>query len=439
MTRIIQTISFSMTVGFCWLMAAPVAAQGTPDKAAAEVPAPPPAASKVSITPYGFIIGNASFNTGSVNSNEAPTLAVRGSTNVKGDKDGLFSDGSFIITPRQTRLGAKMAVAMSDDLKADGKVEVDFWGLHGSSGPGAITQPTIRLRLAYFTFGTKSMKLLVGQNWSVLNNPFPTSLGHIVIPAFTAGGNLWNRLPQITGIYTSEGGLQAKLSLIRPHSGKTAGGGSITQADQTDPGALAAAPMVQGRVQYKTDLVTVGVAGHFGQEKYAITDKDGNFVDPTDGKFLDTKAQSFAGAADVRLTAGNLMIYVEAFVGANLKTLFSLASVRAVPFNDAADSPIADTIETVEPIKSKGGWVQVSYKLTDHFKINAAGGVERIDDDDRDAVGVVENNMVFANIIYSPYKNLDFGLEGSQNITIYTSQPSKAKNINVNLALRMKF
>ncbi|MEE8408768.1 MAG: hypothetical protein V3T05_04105 [Myxococcota bacterium] len=423
MTRITHAVSITTTVGFCWLMAASAAAQGTPDKA----PAPPTAESKVTITPYGFIIGNLAYNTGSVNDQVAPSIAKSGSK--KGDED-LFTDGSVIVTPRQTRLGVKVSTAMNETVSVNGKVEVDFWGLHGSKGPGAITQTTIRLRLAYFTIGTKQMQLLVGQNWVVLNRPWPISMAHIVIPAFTAGGNLWNRLPQITGIYNHDSGFQLKVSLVHPHDSLQSGSGAITQAIQTSPGTLSQTPFFQGRAQFKTKFITAGVSGHIGQEKFAITDPNNG-----DAVVGDEKVPTQAVSADLQLSYEGFAVYVQGFIGANTKPLFGLSSVRKITLDDGTMS--------TEEVKSAGGWVELSYKAGD-IKFYAGAGAEKIDDDDagtENPASTIENNMFYVTIMYAPHKNFDVGLEYSRNNTYYRGGGTANDGLNdhINLALRMKF
>ena len=121
--------------------------------------------SEVTLTPYAQIIVNAGMNTGTAApSQEAPVGAPAGS-NVG---DGLPTDGSFVLTSRQSRVGLKGQYVLENDLDATATVEIDFWGLHEDGGPTGITQPGPRLRLGYADIGGKSWRVFAGQTWSVV-------------------------------------------------------------------------------------------------------------------------------------------------------------------------------------------------------------------------------------------------------------------------------
>jgi len=76
----------------------------TPVPAEVPPPAPKPAspAPTLQVKPFGFVILNAIYNSGTVNSLESPTLVSAGST--RPEPRNLASDGAFIMTPRQSRL-----------------------------------------------------------------------------------------------------------------------------------------------------------------------------------------------------------------------------------------------------------------------------------------------------------------------------------------------
>src|SRR5205809_37353 len=80
------------------------------------------------------------------------------------------------------------------------------------------------------------------------------------IPALSAAGNLWNRLPQIRGEY-KDSGFGVKFGLLRPFSADETGRltGTTGQANQTDQpgsGELGRVPMIQALAE-----VTPKIAG----------------------------------------------------------------------------------------------------------------------------------------------------------------------------------
>lgn len=367
--------------------------------------------------PYGFVVLNSAYNTGTVNSLDAPTIARSGS----GD---LANDGAFILTPRQTRFGLKVSSHLNKDIKSLALIEVDFWGLHGRGGPAAVTQPTIRLRQAYGKLTAKNWELLFGQDWAIINNPFPTSLAHMVIPAFAGGGNLWNRLPQLTATYKSDVGIKAMVSVLRPHSSDDSG--AITQLEFPDPGASSQAPFFQGRLQYQGGPITTGVGVHAGREKYELVDATG----ASDGH--DT-VSSLAVAGDIKFSSDRVNFYVEAFIGKNLNSLFATAGILRTPVVDTGGATLGSS--KVEAVNTLGGWAQVSVKITKDTKVNLSAGMEA---PDKDMSAVERNVQTVSNVIYSITKSMDVGIEYSLNMTKYVAT-ANGTNHHFNAAARLKF
>ncbi|HPC45469.1 MAG TPA: hypothetical protein PLJ50_10030, partial [Candidatus Latescibacteria bacterium] len=71
--------------------------------------------------PYGFILGMGAYNHGNAYPSDLAFIA----------QSSASLPGSFLITGRHTRLG--MRVQPDSTVPATGVVEVDFWGLRGST------------------------------------------------------------------------------------------------------------------------------------------------------------------------------------------------------------------------------------------------------------------------------------------------------------------
>jgi hypothetical protein len=378
--------------------------------------------------PYGFVLFNATYNTGTVNTLEAPSSVTAGSTrSTTRLPDGLPTDGAFTMTARQSRAGLTIERALAEGVKGMGQVEVDFYGVRLRPGGGSATQPGLRLRHAYLSIAGDTFELLAGQTWSVVSSTVPSSLAHVVIPAFTGGGTLWQRYPQLTLTYKPIAEAKLKVSLTRPHSADDTG--DITTGEPAEPGTLSQMPFVQGRLEGVLGPATIGVAGHYGTERFRKTDGAG-----APSKEL-TDVQTWVGLVDVKLTVDAVGIYVAAWQGANMNTMFATAGVKVVPWQDAS-GPIANTVSDVLEVPSRGGWFQISAKLIGDLSMAVAAGIEQVDEDR--ATSIKENMGVMVNAVYSVYKGVDVGLEYERLSTIYkAATPHRGDDDFVALSLRM--
>lgn len=409
--------------------------------AAAEEAPPAPAFPKLELSAYGFVIANTAYNTGTATILDAPTTAASGSLH---KNDPLPSDGSFMLTARQTRVGLKAKIAHSEALSSEGVIEADFWGLRELGTARASVQSAPRLRLAYFTLGTKSVQLIAGQDWTFFMGgpnpagvPAPTSLAHLVIVGFTSAGLPWNRLPQVAVRYKHDSGFHLRVAALRPVSGdEPTGAPSPIEAGTFaagEPGALSGMPALEARIGYSSDSVWGGVGAHFGQERFQLTDVAGAATG-------DEVVPSYAAAADLGVKLAGFSAYVSAFMGQNLNGLFSIAGVRKDAVAGAAAG--VATVESVDPVDTRGGYFLLGYDVIPKLlQVNAGAGVEQADDDDLGTSQqlIKENTAILANVIYSPLKHFDMGLEYYRNVTIYNAGGRKGVNDHVNLGLRLKF
>ncbi len=405
-----------------------------PSVASAQGPAPEP---EISVTPYAQIIVNAGMNTGTAQpSQEAPVGAPAGS----GVGDGLPSDGSFLITGRQSRVGLDGKYEIDAILDATAKIEVDFWGLHEDGGPTGITQPSLRLRLGYADIGSRWWRVFGGQTWSVVTPRLPQSISHSAIVLHTGSGVLWQRLPQlgvqlIHRLDDSENPnkLDFKLAAVRSVSAEP-GAGAITRADNPDPGSASQLPGVEARFGYDTGLLSLGAGGRYARERFLTTDAAGTAGDVT--------VSSWLASADFKLTTDWFWLGGQAWTGENLNSMFSRQGVRLVRGSTDPTDPNFAQIRDVEALPALGGWVEAGVPIGKQIKLVASAGLEQ-GDEAKLATGAAERNLgLFGGVFYSPVKLLTASLEYYRTDTRYVAADGapeeQEKGINDNVSLNFK-
>src|SRR5262249_48899185 len=80
--------------------------------------------------------------------------------------------------------------------KAYWLVEGDFYAGFAGQGIGYF-YPIPRMRLATATVEWTSIRLSLGQDWTLLAARIPRTALPLAVPGFTSSGNLWARLPQL--------------------------------------------------------------------------------------------------------------------------------------------------------------------------------------------------------------------------------------------------
>jgi hypothetical protein len=389
---------------------------------------PAAAAAKVEISPYGFVLVNASYSTRAVT--DYPVLApAMGS-----------GEPSFVITPRQSRLGMKMK---SDaEHSPAGCVEVDFWGLRGSGGNGGPTQSAVRLRRAFVELDLGAVDLLAGQEWSVVAPLNPTSIMHVAIVGMMSSGNLWARFPQVRAtvhpVADETRDLKCELALTRPFGGD----GVMTPVEQGD--VLAAGerygwPWIQGRVGYAAKgavSVTAGVGGQYGREDFG--------KDPAGDENFGTSA---VVAGDLQITAGRLTLSGEVYSGRNIPSFYSNARYALVPDSMQVDG-VWRRYGRFEGIRTTGGWGEIKVAATGTTDVAVNAGVETLDDEFLAEAAVQSNLTVMGNVIYKGIKGVQLGIEAGYIKTerIADDPGTDAKetddgreNLNANVSMMFSF
>ena len=364
--------------------------------------------SGVTATLYGFASLNAAYeDSKSNNGNFANFVAASDITNE--------NDGGWHLTPNLTRIGLNLS--SGDDstyLKANGKVEVDFYG------GGSANNPNPRLRHGYgeVSFGKTGFSILGGQTWDVISPLVTPTLNAGVLNNSGDAGLRRAQLRLTEKFPVAGGSLDIAAAVVR-----TIGENqpyNTTSASET--GTDADIPTFQGRVGIAVPLwvkdkkVGLGVSGHYGKEEIDLDDTGDTKDIPT-----------WSANVDLNLPiTGTIAVLGEGFIGENLDTY---AAGIGRGFTANANDP-----ESVKSIKAYGGWFALQAKLIQKLAVNAGAGLDKLDRDDIETVGGREQNIsVFANATYNLTDAFSLGFEYLHIQTDYlTAGTQKVKEADLN-------
>ena len=364
--------------------------------------------SGVTTTLYGFASLNAAYeDSKSNNGNFANFVAASDITNE--------NDGGWHLTPNLTRIGVNLS--SGDDttyFKANGKVEVDFYG------GGSANNPNPRLRHGYgeISFGKTGFSILGGQTWDVISPLVTPTLNAGVLNNSGDAGLRRAQLRLTEKFPVAGGSLDIAAAVVR-----TIGENqpyNTTSASET--GTDADIPTFQGRIGIAVPLWVkdkkfgLGVSGHYGKEEIDLDDTGDTKDIPT-----------WSANVDLNLPiTGTIAVLGEGFIGENLDTY---AAGIGRGFTANANDP-----ESIKSIKAYGGWFALQAKLIQKLAVNAGAGLDKLDRDDIETVGGREQNIsVFANATYNLTDAFSLGFEYLHIQTDYlTAGTQKVKEADLN-------
>jgi hypothetical protein len=377
----------------------------------------------VDLEVYGTIVVNAAYDTGTpFPSQEAATGAAMGSL-----VDGaLPTDGNFLITPRQSRIGVKATRQLSEAWKAKAVFELDNFGLHENRLPTGVNQSGLRLRHGYARFSTERVELTAGQTQVVVTPRAPTSLGHMAIALHSLSGNIWNRLPQLTAtgkLPVGEGGeLHGTLSLTRPFTGHGLGG-AATRFDVPDPATQGRLPQVHAHLGFDSDAFKIGAAGVIGRETYDLVAGKDLVPGPTYGETLyeEQHVAVWLASLDWKAKLGPAWCQGQVWTGQNLFGFLGRQGVRADEWEDVpASDPRAGQIGSVTGMRGTGGWAELGATVVpDRLDLVASYGIDRGDPGAVDYGAVWLNTGAFGAVVLHPAEDLSISFEALRSTTKY--------------------
>jgi len=362
----------------------------------------------VTATLYGFASLNAAYeDSKSNNGNFANFVAASDITNE--------NDGGWYLTPNLTRVGFNLSSGNDTTyFKANGKVEVDFYG--GGTG----NAPTPRLRHGYgeISFGKTGFSILGGQTWDVISPLVTPTLNAGVLNNSGDAGLRRAQLRLTEKIPVAGGSLDIAAAVVR-----TIGENQpYTTVSASETGTDADIPTFQGRVGIAVPLWVkdkkfgLGVSGHYGKEEIDLNDTGDTKDIPT-----------WSANVDLNLPlTGAIAVLGEGFIGENLDT-YAAGIGRGFVAN--SENP-----KSVKSIKAYGGWFALQAKFIQKLTVNAGAGIDKLDRDDIEIVGGREQNIsVFANATYNLTEAFSLGFEYLHIQTDYlTAGTQKVKEADLN-------
>ena len=298
---------------------------------------------------------------------------IPGAIPVGGDASGWDTD----FSARQSRFIFKTSTDVGAEHTLNSHIELDFMVTpDGDERVSNSYQP--RLRQAFITYDN----WLFGQTWSTFQNvgALPDSLDFIG----TTPGTVFDRQPMIR--YT-KGGLM--LAVEQPETTVTTPtGGRLVAGDDTLPDVVA-------RYNLSGGWGSLSAAGIL--RNLRITDDDfGTGADTALGYGLSVSGKLALGKSDDFRFMGTVGDGLGRYIGLNI-------------VNDAA----VDANGDLDPIFTYSGFAAFRHLWSDKLRSNIAGSYFKADNPVLLTTGSVtdESWNVLANLIYSPSKPIDIGIE----------------------------
>jgi transglutaminase-like putative cysteine protease len=341
------------------------------------------------LTIYGFLRGDAIYDTQKPNNAQSPQWVTSGDDNEQ-----------FSLHPRLTRLGLDLAAGRQGPFDVTGKIEIDF------QGGGSESRNTPRARHLYVQLKQGSSAWLVGQTWDLVSPLFPSPNDDTLM---WNAGNTGDRRPQIRYTYTGAEGFNAAFAL-----GLTgAVDAKDLDANGTRDGEDSGMPGFQARIGYKGPKFSLGLWGALAREE---TDT------PVGGE---TRFETNLLGIDWQLFFNQLDLAGEVWVGENVSDL---------------RGGIGQGVNTTTglEIQSKGGWIELGYKPTPNYRV--AVGFTKDDPSDSDIVGSgrLENSAFYLHNKWNVGSGVEVGLNYLNWRTDWLGAP-KGKNNRFNFFLMRKF
>ncbi len=364
----------------------------------------------------GMLLVNTYLNSDDSAGADLPTFAFPAAARAGQRRNNLGA------SMRQTRIGFSLTGPRLGNARLSAEADFDFWG-------GPFRERIEGDVLGFFRIRTASARLdwdrgavEVGQLAPLISPLNPNSLAAVWFPGMTGAGNLWQWRPQLIGerrLRLGGGELIAQGGLM-PVFGEIVAGND-----------LEGSPAVEGRLAYRRTLdadrvLEIGIGGHrerrhfgAGQQRVTGTILAGDWRIPLAGRF-ELSGEAYRGRA-VSLSEQS---------GSRIDRLF------------AYTGRLADPATVVRGVRSRGGWLQLSFAARPDLELNAAYGQEDPSNDDLRFGAVtaftrLKNQAGSANFIYHLRPNFLISLEYRRLWTNYTT--ARRTNNHYNLAFGYLF
>ena len=329
--------------------------------------------SKGSITPYGRVELDAIFS--SRNTNPLDPAQFNGYATAAGSNN----NNSTTLNPRYSVFGIR-ADRSDGRHTLKGVVEIDFYG-----DKDVASSITPRLRLANIAYGLDRFSLTVGQDWTPVMALHPDLIDFSILGY---GGNLWQRIPQITARYKFTDQVEGLVTVMRFERGLYAIGGQRQVRPQASPKqAQGDAPSPNNSNDAFSDPIQIPYVG----TRLAYSGSNGMMMAvsaayryyrsaPMAGNNLPTFGSTgFTSGRDINSYLVGTEVVVP--LTRNLKFSGELAYGQALGqefFRFGQDL----NLSTGKPIRTLMGWGQFSYAHSKAWTFLAGAGFDNPNDSD---------------------------------------------------------
>ena len=351
-------------------------------------------------TPYGYINVNTSYET---NRTVMGDFALYSRSP---DLDGGGHSG-FHIDPKSSRLGMKVDGPnlpwQCYCLKTSAVFEIDF---QGANYAGTRNRGAVMMRRAFVDFTHSDTRLLIGQEWDIVSPLVPQSLNYV--PGSFVG-NVGYRRAQIrlerTRKWDRDFSTIWQIALCDNVPADYLTDGNVNVANSGWPQIQGRFATTFGHNPYADcKPYTVGISGHIGEMTH-----DYKYTIPN---INHRRHETWSANLDVEIPlTTRLQLTSELYTGTNMSPV--LAGI-----GQGVDlySPGSNVLDP-RSAGAYGGWVNLNFKMTKKFQMNAGYSIERMKDiiaSGFDGTARDKNQMLFLNGIYNWSDNFLTGLEVSQ-------------------------
>jgi hypothetical protein len=344
----------------------------------------------------GIVLFNLYGNTGAVNNQDFPEVAMA--------SGGLLSDRAFGGSLRQSQIGIDGFGPDLAGAHTSARVRLDFAGDTVEDANGAL-MGQIRLRTATFRMDWENTSLVAGQDALFFAPLAPTSLASLAVPALSYSGNLWGWTPQVRVEHKiklkNDSEIHLTAGILDQITGDYASSG---QERVPSWGEQSGQPGFAAHIGWTKKIAAgtmgIGAGGYYGRQFWGF----------------DRHVDSWTGAVDLQLPITSYLEFTAAYYRGRAVGGFGGGIAQSVlltgPFGLASSS--------VRGLDSQGGWAQITLKPRRDFKINGAFGQDNPFAWQVRAYPVVpsgyeepltKNQSWFVNGIYQFRSNILFSLE----------------------------
>ncbi|MDZ7617440.1 MAG: hypothetical protein U1E05_10570 [Patescibacteria group bacterium] len=309
-------------------------------------------------------------------------------------------ENAFVIDARRSRFGVNIEgprIPFFHNGKSSANIEFD---LQSPLTDLSENKATVQLRHAWWDVKNEDYRVLIGQYWDVIS---PLNADMLNYAVGWVGGNIGYRRAQFRFERYFHPDPCVMLTTQFALTQNIVTDFATTPGVKREPGGW---PIIQGRVA--TTLgdrkggrpVEFGLSGHIGETGFDFL---GSGPPPAQD---DQRFRTWSANVDMRVPlTDRLSVKGELFMGENLSAFVGGIGQGICPGYRST-------------VRSRGGWFDVTYKLTSRWRVVTGYGLDDPIDSDIQ-YGRTYNQFIFANTSYDITKSLVTGFEIASWRTLY--------------------